>query len=982
MNKQPRKSLRLLSALAALAVAGTIGLTVSASAASSAAGGQQSVNALGRSLGALKTHGKLSPRLLTLSKPSLAGASVKAQAKAVGLPASGPGSLLRRGKEVLVYVRVKGSAANTAKLIGGTGASVVNTAKHYGVVTAAVAPSRLKALAGLSQVRSAFEALAPRVASHSTAASSVSSGPVTRASSCATTPVDSEGDTELGASTARTSFGIDGSGIGVGVVSDSYNALGGAATGVANGELPGTGNCQGYTTPVNVIEDDLSGTDEGRAMLEAVHDLAPRSPLSFATAYSGLFAMADNIKALRDAGAKVIADDVGYYDEPFFQEGPIGLAIDDVTASGVSYFSAAGNDNVLDSSDREIGSYEAPAYRPTACPSEVTALSGLYGYIPKDCHDFDPGAGVDRAAGYTLDGDGWLIMQLQWAEPWQGVTTDLDLLLFDAGTGDFLTGSAYTNPGANGLQEPFEILGYQNPSLSTENVEVVVARYDNGPGYPTPGTPRLKTELQENGLTDVTSAEHNTSAGGDVVGPMIYGHNGDANTISTAAVPYDDLNNPEYYSSPGPVTHYYGPADGTNPASALSSPQVLSKPDLAAVDCAQNSFFGDHGSGVWRFCGTSQAAPHAAGVAALLLDRFPSFLPSQVANRLETTAHAVSGGTSAVVGAGLVNAYDAANTSAIGFSQSGYSVSETAGTATITIKRDGNNSGTASVHVATASGTASSGDYSPVDMNVSFAAGQTTKTVPVTINDNNRFDGDRTVKLSLSSISSAILEGPSQVTLTIVNDDTATIAFSASAYSIKENGHAATITIKRSGALGSAFSVHFATTNGSAKAGSDYKSVSQTVSFAANATSKTVSVPIIDNKIHEKKETVSLALSSPSAGSSLGSPSSATLTIVDNDKLGKIKSAKLSKRKFASALAKKVKLVIKFSPPTRKLKYVLSVKHGKKWKKIKAVKKIGHFKKKKMTVKSLFRGKAVKTGRYRVKLIADANSKTRSFRVL
>jgi hypothetical protein len=216
-------------------------------------------------------------------------------------------------------------------------------------------------------------------------------------------------------------------------------------------------------------------------------------------------------------------------------------------------------------------------------------------------------------------------------------------------------------------------------------------------------------------------------------------------------------------------------------------------------------------------------------------------------------------------------------------------------------------------------------------------------------------------------------------------------AFSAAAYSIGEAGGHATVTINRSSLTATSATVHFATANGTAKAGSDYTAVDQTVTFAAGETSKTVPVPITDDTVHEANETVQLSLSSPSSGATLGSPSSATLTITDNDvalpppvvkSSGKIVSCKLTKKSFPNAQARKVKLTCKFSPKSKLFRYVLSIKKGKKWSVVKRVSKTSFYKVKyTATVKKLFAGKAVKRGRYRLKLSADKNSKTLKFRV-
>jgi hypothetical protein len=109
-----------------------------------------------------------------------------------------------------------------------------------------------------------------------------------------------------------------------------------------------------------------------------------------------------------------------------------------------------------------------------------------------------------------------------------------------------------------------------------------------------------------------------------------------------------------------------------------------------------------------------------------------------------------------------------------------------------------------------------------------------------------------------------------------------TVQFGSAAYSVNENAGSATITVTRTGGT-SAFGVNYATSNGSATAGADYTVSSGTLSFAANETSKTFTVPIIDDVSFEGSETVNLMLSNPTGGVTLGSPNTAVLTIADND---------------------------------------------------------------------------------------------------
>ena len=164
--------------------------------------------------------------------------------------------------------------------------------------------------------------------------------------------------------------GVDGEGITIGALSDSYDTATTTVFGdplkihakqdVASGDLPGRGNPRN-SQPVKVLEDlegDETATDEGRAMLQIAHDVAPASKLCFATAIGGLLHFADNIRALADKKGKcradVVVDDVGYFEEPFFSDSVLSDAIDEVAAKGTHYFTSAGNDGVAQSWNSEV----------------------------------------------------------------------------------------------------------------------------------------------------------------------------------------------------------------------------------------------------------------------------------------------------------------------------------------------------------------------------------------------------------------------------------------------------------------------------------------------------------------------------------------------------------------------------------------------------------------------------------------------------
>lgn len=597
----------------------------------------------------------LSPRLFLLAKPAVRSDSIRAQARGLGVPVNGPGSLLREDGRVLTEVRFNRGATAGAASLREAGAKVVGISPRYKIVTAAVRPDELRQLSDVPNLAAVTEVLTPIVAGLGDPVSAAATAPCFGAET-------SEGDEQLRAAQARAEFGVDGSGVKVGILSDSFDRDAftptGAAGDVQSGDLPGIGNPCGRETPVEVLDDqEKKGNDEGRAMAQIVHDLAPGAELSFATAFKSLTTFADNVKALTTAGADVIADDVSYFEEPFFQEGPVGVAVKEATEAGVSYFSSAGNNNLKSGGGKNIASWEAPEYRDAnGCPNAIVNFSqslegeGEPGLNPSHCMDFDPGGGTDRAFGITVSNGARLVVDLQWEEPWEGVATDLDAFLLGPN-------KSVVSPGfmdnVHGSKKPFELVSWENETGAVAEVQLVINRFAGS------ADPRLKFALLQNG-GGVTSTEYESSAGEDVVGPTIFGHNGAEKTISVGAVPFDSEETPEVYSSRGPVTHYFGPVTGTGPASQLGAPQVLAKPDVAATDGGANTFFGScEGDDAWRFYGTSASAPHAAAVAALMRQAEPAASAEAVESAMEESARPVGLFPATAIGAGLIDAVGA-----------------------------------------------------------------------------------------------------------------------------------------------------------------------------------------------------------------------------------------------------------------------------------------------------------------------------------
>ena len=254
---------------------------------------------------------------------------------------------------------------------------------------------------------------------------------------------------------------LDGSGITIGVLSDSYNTAQNFITGgvltireaqdIATCDLPGTGNPCGNTQPVVVLEDfgtypNASATDEGRGMAQLIHDMAPKARLAFASAFNGDVSFANNIRALAGVqglqnsrpgfAAQIIVDDVQYFNEGMFADTVIAQAVDDVTALGVSYFSSAGNTPPTQGYASDF------RYVPVGAGAVAGTNVNLTG-VPTSLyaggfHNFRSDGGQDIAQTISLATGRQLRLTLQWDDPYDVTATSLGPVIF-TGTGILTT---------------------------------------------------------------------------------------------------------------------------------------------------------------------------------------------------------------------------------------------------------------------------------------------------------------------------------------------------------------------------------------------------------------------------------------------------------------------------------------------------------------------------------------------------------------
>ncbi len=440
---------------------------------------------------------------------------------------------------------------------------------------------------------------------------------------------NSQGDIKHNAATARTTFSVNGAGIKIGILSDSYDTRSNgtnAIDDVLSGDLPGTGNPNGFTTPVTVLTDAPNRSDEGRAMLQIVHDLAPGAQLYFASAFNGQADFAQQILNLRAAGCDIICDDVSYFDEAPFQDGIIAQAVNTVTAAGAIYFSSAGNAG--NKNDGTSGVWEGDFVDGGASAAPLPLTGNI--------HNF--GGGVTNNL-LTLDGNA---VALFWSDPLGGSSNDYDLFVLNAGLTAVVSSGTTVQ---SGTQDPIELI---NPSPAAGNRIVILKKTGAAVRAIHLNSLRGRLNINTQGQT--------------------HGHGSAAAAFSVAAVqasgggPFNTGNVVENFSSDGPRRKFYNP-NGTliTPGNLLfgtNGGTLFQKPDITAADGVATTL--PASSGLNPFFGTSAAAPHAAAITALLKQRNPTLTPAQIRTALTTTAIDIeTAGTDRDAGFGIVMALEA-----------------------------------------------------------------------------------------------------------------------------------------------------------------------------------------------------------------------------------------------------------------------------------------------------------------------------------
>lgn len=490
-----------------------------------------------------------------------------------------------------------------------------------------------------------------------------------------------EGDIRHRARAARTTFNVDGAGLKIGILSDSFNTLNGLVNDVLSGDLPGPGNPNGFTTPVRFagsgdlrnIPSGVDGTDEGRAMAQIIHSVAPGAQLFFATASNSIEDFANNILALRgispdpgpfgnvpDGGCDIIVDDIFYLVETGLHDGQSGTvispfnmaivnqAVADVTANGALYFSSAGNSGNVN--DGTGGAWEGDFTSAGPAPEPLS--------IRGDALNWTPDAVTPTPFNQIQSNTFFSNLTLQWSDPLGASTNDYDVFIFDP-TGTNLFFASENIQDGTSPQDPFEaIFGLPGTLL------VIVRNTGSAARYLSLSSNRGLLQFATPGQTRGHAAT--PGAIGVAATPTSFTFEGSPVTAGPAfPSPFASGNAVETFSSDGPRRSFFAP-DGTPLGNgrltvADGGGVVRQKPDVTAADGVPTTL----GRVLNPFFGTSAAAPHACAIAALVKAAFikngtPNPTPAQIRAILQNTAADIEApGPDRDSGFGILQAFQA-----------------------------------------------------------------------------------------------------------------------------------------------------------------------------------------------------------------------------------------------------------------------------------------------------------------------------------
>uniref|UniRef100_UPI00301CE5A3 right-handed parallel beta-helix repeat-containing protein n=1 Tax=Paludisphaera sp. TaxID=2017432 RepID=UPI00301CE5A3 len=540
-----------------------------------------------------------------------------------------------RDGAVLMSLTTWGDFASFQRTVMNQGMRVTASSAHYGMVVGWMPINQLPATAQIPSL--------------------VSGRAEIRSITHAQGTANNQAQQSMFADVASTRYNVSGAGVTVGVLSDSFNRLGGYDADVASGDLPAN---------VRIVAEGTSAdpSDEGRAMAQNIYDIAPGAGLQFATAFGGTLVFANNIVALANAGSDIIVDDVANAFEPFFQDGMVSQAVNSVVARNIPYFTSAGNSSDNGYLSRFRGVNATIAAINDGAASRYMNFNGGSGAVATGL----PITTVADNSSFIFQFDQPFATQ-QPAGSTNAVTSNVQVYVLDASGAVVAQGADDTTA----TQMPWQFVTI--PSAGTYTVVVrVVSGADPGNIW-----------MREWGDFPVEFSQQFGTAGGTAY-VTSFGHETTPNSMGVGATPWwapsPFLNQQplasEPFSSFGP-----GRIVRDSVGNLLATPITPRNPVFTAPDGGNTTFFGDViqtnnppfpgqpatqtnlSQDLPSFFGTSSAAPNAAAVAALMMERVPDLTVSQVRAGLIASARGMNGaGTgnwNAQAGYGLINAVEA-----------------------------------------------------------------------------------------------------------------------------------------------------------------------------------------------------------------------------------------------------------------------------------------------------------------------------------
>jgi hypothetical protein len=573
------------------------------------------------------------PTLLRQSA-ELAEAAASAKAKVSGPEARslGVGPTGRLG--VQVYAAAPVTAAQEADL-SNLGVSVLKNSADFkavpgialpstGLVSASVPYDKLDAVAALGWVTALRPSLRP----------AVDAGAIT-----------AEG-VQMHKADKAQARGLTGRGQKVGAISGDVDHI---ADSIAAGELPKN---------VQVLQQAAYDDDEGTAMLEIIHDMAPGAKLAFASTQDTTAQYVEAFHTLANAGVTMIAEDIALDDEPVFQQGIGAATAEGLAKHGIWVSSSAGN----------LGGRHAPRVQAAGTGKGPDGVVGPFNGCPNAPDNVVKLRGADTTYDLNLLPGAAILPTLQWSEPravfptaGQGGFTDLNLYLMDAAGTTCLAASNAVQ--ANGVGDTIEQFIYQNTTTVAQPVKLVVDVQGTSTARKAPILD-LRWRALSAGVQTIDPPERAGSMNPD---SNYLGFATSAGAVN-ASTSVDPAVTPlEPYSAAGPTQILSTTrCPGGKPGPCKGVPGGLSRsfpaPYWAAADGVSVSGAGGFGSGTCpttvqgacRFFGTSASAPTAAGVAALTRQEFGGRLAPVALNQI--LAHRAVDRSGPGFGAGVLSA--------------------------------------------------------------------------------------------------------------------------------------------------------------------------------------------------------------------------------------------------------------------------------------------------------------------------------------